>query len=184
LRIVPKPEALALLERHTLDLLNGGEGCVMCALAGRRDHELIIHEDARGVVRLDRFGSRRGHLLVVAKRHVESATALDWPEFCEIQRLAYDACRVIENTLRPKRVYVAALGASNALSMSYPHYHLHLVPVYEDDESARPAQVFSWSAGVVVYEPAEASELVAELGDAWPKSHERAPSLPRTSPNN
>ena len=50
------------------------------------------------------------------------------------------------------------------LPTSYAHAHVHVVPVDEVDERARPAAVFSWSSGVVVYEPDEGEALAAELG--------------------
>ena len=64
------------------------------------------------------------------------------------------------------RVYVASLGAVQALPMSFPHHHTHVVPIYETGERARPANVFSWSSGVVRYAQAEARELRASLRSA------------------
>jgi len=176
LRVIEKREALQLLEQHTRELLNDRQGCVMCALVERRDRTLTLQENESGVVLLDRFGSRPGHLLVVSRKHVESVSDFRWQEFSELQRLGFDACRVLERTLGPKRVYMAALGASTALSTSFPHYHLHVVPIHDDDERARPAQVFSWSSGIVVYEGTEAPELVATLRRAWPKPDPSAPT--------
>ncbi|HEX5098724.1 MAG TPA: hypothetical protein VFV94_04460 [Polyangiaceae bacterium] len=60
------------------------------------------------------------------------------------------------------------LGASAQLPMSFPHFHVHVLPVYETGDGARPAHVFSWSAGVLVYEDAEAGELARTLRAAWP----------------
>jgi hypothetical protein len=42
------------------------------------------------------------------------------------------------------------------------------VPVFESDERARPAHVFSWSSGVLVYDDEEARALAARLRAAWP----------------
>ena len=166
MRRLEKDEALGVLEKHRGALL--GDGCAMCALAARRDTAPPVRETEHGVVVLDRFGSEQGHLLVIARRHVDRGTELPWRVYAELQRLAYDASHALERALRPKRVYVAALGASTPLPMSFPHYHLHVIPIYEDGESARPARVLSWSSGVVVYEDAEAAALVTELARAWP----------------
>jgi len=166
MRRLEKEEALGFLEKYRAALL--GEGCVMCALAARRDSAPPVHETEHGVVVLDRFGSERAHLLVIARRHVERGTELPWLVYAELQRLAYDACHALERTVRPKRVYVAALGAPTPLPMSFPHYHLHVIPIYEDDERARPARVLSWTSGVIVYEDDEAAALVSDLARAWP----------------
>jgi diadenosine tetraphosphate (Ap4A) HIT family hydrolase len=165
-RTVDKEEALALLEAHTRALLSTDEQCVMCALRSGRGAPGLIRETEHGVVALDRFGSERGHLLVIAKRHVERETELPWPAYREIQRLAYDACHALRRALSPRRVYVAALGAESPLPMSFPHYHLHVIPIYEVDERARPARVLSWSSGVIVYDESEALALASVIREA------------------
>jgi diadenosine tetraphosphate (Ap4A) HIT family hydrolase len=166
MRRLEKEEALACLEQRRATLL--GEGCAMCALAARRDSAPPVHESEHGVVVLDRFASERAHLLVVARRHVDRATELPWRVYAELQKLAYEACHALEAAVRPRRVYVAALGAPTPLPMSFPHYHLHVIPIYEDDERARPARVLSWTSGVIVYDDDEAAALVSDLARAWP----------------
>jgi diadenosine tetraphosphate (Ap4A) HIT family hydrolase len=168
-RTIQKPEALELLAENRRALLGSTDGCVMCALvreAGASGE--LVGESAHGVVVLDRFGSRPGHALVISREHVEETTALGWPVYAELQRLAYRTCTAVERALKPARTFVAVLGASAQVPMSFPHFHIHVLPVYETGEGARPAHVFSWSAGVLVYEDAEARELAARLRAAWP----------------
>jgi diadenosine tetraphosphate (Ap4A) HIT family hydrolase len=162
-----KSEALELLREHRSRLLTSEAECVMCALAGGAEPANVIYESEYGVVSLDRFGARAGHLLVIAREHVERVTAMSLASYLELQRLVFAACGAVESVFRPKRTFVAALGASNPLLMSYPHYHVHVVPVCDDDERARPAAVFSWSQGVVSYDASEAANLVRELRAAW-----------------
>jgi len=164
-----KSEALEQLELHKARLLRHPDECLMCALAERRDAGLVVLEQREGTVVLDRFGNRAGHLLVISKRHVEHATQLTWPEYAELQRLAYEACHALERVLEPKRVFVAALGSNSAQPMTFSHFHLHVVPVVEDDERARPAQVFSWTEGVVTYDAEQARTLVTRIKRAWPE---------------
>jgi diadenosine tetraphosphate (Ap4A) HIT family hydrolase len=168
-RTVMKPEALELLAENRRLLLDGGDGCVMCALVERaRESAELLAESERGVALLDRFGSRPGHAIVIAREHVEETTKLGWSTYAELQRLAYDAATALERALAPARTFVAVLGASAQLPMSFPHFHIHVLPVYETGEGARPAHVFSWSAGVLVYDDEEARELAARLRAAWP----------------
>lgn len=168
-RTVEKAEALELLAANRRTLLGAADGCVMCALVRRSlESGELIAEDAHGVVLLDRFGSRPGHSLVISRQHLEDTTALGWPVYAALQRLAYDACGAIERTLAPARTFVAVLGASAQVPMSFPHFHIHVLPVFETDERARPAHVFSWSSGVLVYEDEEARALAARLRAAWP----------------
>ena len=166
--MIEKPEALTLLAENRVALLGGDTGCVMCALArGAAAAPELVRESEHGVALLDRFGTREGHLLIIARSHVEDTLALGWDVYQDLQRLAYDGAQVVTRLLSPARVFIAVLGASAALPMSFPHFHIHVLPVYDTDERARPAHVFSWSAGVLVYEDAEAAELAARLRAAW-----------------
>lgn len=165
MQVLNKPQALAALERAKANLgLRPGD-CVMCAVYDRARSDRVL-ENAEGVVVLDRFGSRHGHLLVIAKAHLESAVELGWERYAALQRLAYEATLALEAAFNPARVFVAALGSSEPIATSYPHYHIHVVPIARHDDDARPARVFSWSAGIVQYDEAESRELVSKLKQA------------------
>ena len=165
--LLTKPHALQRLEQHRQELLREGEGCMMCALVRGRSSPAPLDDSEHAVVVLNRFASRPGHVMVIAKRHVEHATELDWAAYARIQRHVYQASRAIQVALRPRRLFTAALGATVPLAMSYTHYHVHVIPVHETDEQARPAKVFSWSTGVVVYSEREAEDLRAQILGAW-----------------
>lgn len=157
-----------MLAENRKALLGGEEGCVMCALVSRAPSTPeLLRESEHGVVLLDRFGAREGHLLVVSRAHVEDTLGLGWDVYQDLQRLAYEGAQVVTRLLAPARVFIAVLGASEALPMSFPHFHIHVLPVYDTDERSRPAHVFSWSAGVLVYEDEEAAALAARLRAAF-----------------
>lgn len=164
-----KDEALERL-REEAELAAPFGGCVMCRLASASNAHAFIAESEHGVVVLDGYGATPGHLLVVAKEHVERAARVPWPVYSDLQHLVWQATRVLEAELTPERVYTASLGASRSLPMSFPHFHSHVVPVYELGEAARPARVFSWSSGVVCYDDDEARRLSARLRGAWDAS--------------
>jgi diadenosine tetraphosphate (Ap4A) HIT family hydrolase len=167
-RTIEKPEALSLLAENRQALLGGDVGCVMCALVARAaSAPELVRETPHGVVLLDRFGTREGHLMIISRLHVEDTLQLGWDVYQELQRLAYDGAQAVTRLLSPVRVFIAVLGASAALPMSFPHFHIHVLPVFDSDERARPAHVFSWSAGVLVYEDEEAAQLAQRLRATW-----------------
>jgi diadenosine tetraphosphate (Ap4A) HIT family hydrolase len=179
-RIVEKAEALELLEQNRRKLLGDEGGCTMCALVRHAPaSDDLLAESEHGVALLDRFGGSPGHALVIAREHREEATELGWPAYSGLQRLAYEASLAQRRALEPARIFVAVLGASTPLPMSFPHFHIHVLPVYGNDERSRPAHVFSWSAGVVLYTDAEAGELTRRLKAAWPARD--GSELPRRS---
>lgn len=141
----------------------------MCALAGGRADVPFIAESKHAVVLLDRFACKYGHLMVIPRPHVEQLSQVPWQVFAEVQRLTFEAALAIERVLNPARIFTASLGAAAELPMTYAHYHMHVIPVVETDERARPARVLSWSEGVVVYDDAEAQELCHRFREAWPR---------------
>ncbi len=88
-------------------------------------------------------------------------------EYQHLHELAYHACAALTAELAPKRVFVASLGSSKALAQSFPHFHIHVVPVFAEDERARPAHVLSWSSGVTIYDTQQATALTRRLAHAF-----------------
>jgi diadenosine tetraphosphate (Ap4A) HIT family hydrolase len=159
-----RDEAVALLEDQFQST-----GCAMCALTdARHDEDLRIAESKYAVVVLDRFAACSGHVLCIVRQHVESVAAIPLEVWQDTQRLVWNATRVFEALLEPRRILVASLGAPTAIATSFPHVHCHVVPVVGDDEACKPSRVFSWQSGVLVYEAGEAEALASELRAAWP----------------
>ena len=173
MQVVSKETALARLAEHRQEILVGGATCVMCALARGHADLPFVAESEHAVVLLDRFACRHGHLMVIPRVHVERLSQLPWEVFSDVQRLTFEAAQAIDACLKPARVFTATLGAAVELPMTYAHYHMHVIPVRETDERARPARVLSWSEGVVTYDDAEARELSSMLTRHWPGARVR-----------
>lgn len=175
MRRVSKAEALADMAARGFQRTE--TGCVMCDLARRRDgaeqDALRIRDDEHAVVVLDRYAATRGNLLVIVRRHVERTTDLSLATHLEVQRLVFEANHALEKLFAPRRIYTATLGSPSATTsappaMSFPHLHVHVLPVYEDGEGARPAAVFSWTTNVWLYDEGEAEQIAADLREVWP----------------
>ncbi len=164
--LLDKDSALAAVALEKTRLPPAAEGCVPCAFS-RHGYaaELVIGGDADFAVVLDRFGYREGHLLVAPRRHIERSSALTEGEYLALQRWVHRAMRIVDAHFQPPRIFVAELGSAEPLATgtSFPHVHIHVVPIHQRGEEARPAQVFSWTSGIVAYRPEEAASLVAAL---------------------
>ena len=102
-------------------------------------------------------------------------TDLSLATHLEIQRLVWEANMTLQHLFAPRRIYTATLGSPAAPTldppaMSFPHLHVHVIPIYEDGESARPAAIFSWTAGVWLYDEGEAEALARDIRAAWVES--------------
>lgn len=161
---VAKDEALARLKAEVEALPQHLSGCSMCGLVeGYPQGTERLGENGAAIAVLDRYATRPGHVLVVLRRHVESLTALGWEEYAEAQKLTWELARALERALSPKRLYVASLGAASNVLMSFPHYHVHVIPLYDGGTGDRPAEVLTWQNGVMMYEEGEAAQISAQI---------------------
>lgn len=168
-RLVSKAEVLLFVAADAAELDARFSGCALCAVvAGASPGRVVLAENAAAVAILDRYAARPGHVVVVLRRHVEALADLPWEEYAAVQRLAWEASVAMQRVLAPKRILVASLGAARRIATSFPHHHVHVIPLAEGDARDRPAEVLTWSHGVHVYEPAEAAEWAARLRAAWP----------------
>ncbi len=146
--------------------------CLMCAvLEGKVGALYTVHEDDRLVLMLPRYVRCWGHVLVVPRAHVTTFTEIDDALWTDIYRMAHRAARMVEALRSPRRVYVTSTGSSTVeLVQSSRHTHVHVVPVYSEVD--RPADVFSWSAGVYVGDVDEWEALRDEYARWWgPSPH-------------
>jgi diadenosine tetraphosphate (Ap4A) HIT family hydrolase len=141
----------------------------MCGLVDAFPRDVRVLATSRHAIAvLSRYQLRRGHVLVLARRHVERWSDVAWNEWRDVQRLSWEAARAIERAFDPVRVYAATLGANGKVApTSFPHLHVHVVPIYESDERGKPSNVFTWKHGLVKPSSREAAAVQRALVDAW-----------------
>lgn len=162
---ITKPEAMALLqaERARMPLARHRD-CVMCVLASPEwEPALIVAQNDVALLRLNRIPSRPNEMMVVLRDHVERVSDVPRDVYVRMFDLAHAAASVLESRREALRVFVAQLGAPEDVLVSYPHLHVHVLPLYEGGEAARPSRVFSWSEIVYTYDGGEAETIAAAL---------------------
>ncbi|MEZ4295309.1 MAG: HIT domain-containing protein [Polyangiaceae bacterium] len=169
MRWISKSDALVLVKAEQAEIEERFDGCAMCAcVAGGARGRAVLASNAAAVAMLDRFAARPGHVVVVLRRHVEAIAELSWEEHAGVQRLAWEAARALSEVMSPVRVYVAALGSSKAIGISFPHHHVHVIPLADGGEMDRPAEVLTWRHGIHVFEAGEEEAFAERLRAAWP----------------
>ena len=113
-------------------------GCVFCKIRDGEIPSMKVHEDERTLVIMDINPLNPGHCLVITKAH--AATLFDAG--------VGDLEAAIASAQRVGRAVVSALGADGlnvlqangaAAFQSVPHFHLHLIPRWENDKKG-----FDW----------------------------------------
>lgn len=160
--LISRDEALARIREDA-----GSPPCLMCAIRDRRaGATYAVHEDEDILVFLPRFVRRWGHLVVMPRRHVVTYRGIAPALWARVNADALHAARMIERLRTPLRTYITSTGSSaGELTQTSMHLHVHVIPLFEDRD--RPADVFSWQAGVYVAEHDEWSALQAEYARAW-----------------
>jgi diadenosine tetraphosphate (Ap4A) HIT family hydrolase len=111
----------------------------------------LVFEDDRVWVLLHPDWSPRGHAMVVAKRHVENASALDEDEWLHLARVWHRTERVLLDATGAERAIILKLGIMT------PHLHVHIYPM---SATATREEVFAAIDGKA-HEPHDESFVVA-----------------------
>ena len=144
-------------KQEALARIGAQRGCPMCELASAAPP---VAESMHAAAVLDRYASRLGHVLVVLRRHEEHIADVRWEEYEAMQRLAWEVSGALQDVLAPRRIYVAALGSAEPRATSFPHVHLHVIPLADGDERDRPASVFTQEHGMLVFESEDEEQVL------------------------
>lgn len=160
--LISRDEALARIRRE------GGEpACLMCAIRDRQVGSThAVFEDDDMLVFLPRYVRRWGHLVVMPREHVVTYGGVAPSLWARMNTDALHAAQMLERVRSPLRIYITSTGSSaGELTQTSMHLHIHVIPLFDNND--RPADVFSWQAGVYVAEDDEWEALRAELAAAW-----------------
>jgi histidine triad (HIT) family protein len=125
------------------------DDCIFCRIIAGDLPSTRIHEDDRSIVIMDINPATQGHALVIPRAH-----ARDISEISE-DDLAH--CAVVAKQIAARAM--AGLGAQGVTIMQSNgaaawqtvfHYHVHVIPRYDDDPLVLPWNPSSAAAGDVV----------------------------------
>jgi HKD family nuclease len=106
------------------------EGCVFCDL----DESQILFRDDLVVAIWDQYPVNKGHLLLVAKRHVA-----DWFDATFDEQQAFLAAlnrgRDLINKQHGTTAFNIGVNVGTAAGQTVPHLHMHLIPRFDGDMS-------------------------------------------------
>lgn len=108
------------------------ENCIFCKIAKGEIDSAKIWEDEKVFAFLDADPLTKGHCLIIPKEHFENVFDIS-PEFLkEIIISAKNLAGRFQKTLGAKGVNL--VNASGfAAEQSVPHFHLHIIPRYDND---------------------------------------------------
>jgi histidine triad (HIT) family protein len=106
--------------------------CVFCRIVAKQIPASVVHEGERTLVFMDLGQVNPGHVLVAAKAHVENVYGLDEGVAAAVSRSVVRVARAIRDAFSPHGLSVYQANG-RAAGQTVFHYHVHLVPRYEND---------------------------------------------------
>jgi histidine triad (HIT) family protein len=106
--------------------------CVFCRIVAGELPASVVHEDADTIAFMDIGSVNPGHVLVVAKKHVENVFALDDVTGAAMGRALVRVARAIGEAFAPEGLSQYQANGKIAGQTVF-HYHVHLVPRRRDD---------------------------------------------------
>lgn len=129
--------------------------CIFCKLASGEFGSATIYEDELFRVILDISPAAKGHALLLPKRHLENIFELDGMESEKALQVVKKVCTALKKTLNCDGINVLQNNGT-AAGQSVFHYHVHMIPRYDNDNIIIPWETLSYADG-------EANELAAKI---------------------
>ena len=113
---------------------------IFCKIIGGEIPSYTIYEDDIVKVFLDVNPSHNGHSLIVPKKHYENLFDIDEETLHHILKIAKE----VANLLKEKLGYDGiSLCQNNGLGQDVKHFHLHLIPKYNEEEKLSVEEIYN-----------------------------------------
>ncbi|NLI89473.1 MAG: HIT family protein [Epulopiscium sp.] len=106
--------------------------CIFCRINSGEIPSATIFENDEFRVMLDRFPATNGHILIIPKEHVEDIYELDPLVAARMFEFATRFASILKKTFGNEGLNILQNNGKVAGQTVF-HYHLHLIPRYEND---------------------------------------------------
>jgi histidine triad (HIT) family protein len=127
--------------------------CIFCKIVAGQVPATVVDEDERTMSFMDINPATRGHALVIPRAHAEDLLSIDPAELAAVTASAQRLAARMRERLEAPGVNVINSCGSAAWQTVF-HFHLHVIPRYEDDPLKLP-----W-----VPAPGDPQEIAAAAG--------------------
>ncbi|MDO5569590.1 MAG: HIT domain-containing protein [bacterium] len=103
--------------------------CLFCQIIKGEKESLTIYEDEIVKVFLDAYPDNNGHTLIIPKKHYTNIVDIDEETLNHIMKISKKIYSLLTDKLQPDGI---KLIQNNGLPQVIKHYHLHLIPVYKN----------------------------------------------------
>jgi histidine triad (HIT) family protein len=120
-----------------MSLTDGQDDCIFCKIVSRQLPATIIEEDERTMSFMDINPATRGHALVVPRVHARDLLSIEPDELRAVASAAQRLAARMRERLGADGINVLNSCGAAAWQTVF-HFHLHVIPRYEDDPLRLP----------------------------------------------
>jgi histidine triad (HIT) family protein len=113
------------------------DNCIFCAIVAGEGPAEIIDSDEHTVTLMDINPATKGHALVIPRDHTEDLMSISEEDLCHTAVAAQRIAKRMETTLQPDGFNLINACRAAAWQTVF-HFHIHVVPRYEDDPLELP----------------------------------------------
>jgi histidine triad (HIT) family protein len=132
-----------------MEVFMSDNSCIFCKLASGEFQSATVYEDDLFRAILDISPATKGHTLLLPKKHAANLLELEEPEVSKALSVAKKLSVAIQKTLQCDGINILQNNGT-AAGQSVFHFHIHLIPRYENDGVTIPWETLSYSNGEAV----------------------------------
>jgi len=142
---------------------NSEPGCLFCNLrsVAPGPASLVLHQEARAFVVLNRYPYTNGHLMIVPQAHVASLEDLEADDLTKLMLLSRRSLRALRRAYGAAAFNVGANIGAAAGAGVVDHVHLHVVPRWAGDTN------FMATTAETRVIPEDLEQTYHRLDEAW-----------------
>ena|SRR3989338_1377263 len=107
--------------------------CIFCKIVAGEMDAAKVYEDADVLAFLDIYPETRGHCLVIPKKHVKNIYEISEAHLQKTAIVGKKIAEKIKKTLDADGILFKQANSKAAGQVIF-HYHLHIIPKYEEGE--------------------------------------------------
>lgn len=137
------------------------DNCIFCKIVNNELPSWTLYEDERFRVILNRWPVAEGHALILPKEHFENIYDLPEDWCADLMKVAKKMSIRMKQTLHCDGINLQN-NNETAAGQTIFHFHMHLIPRYQDNALKEPVPVI----GLAAYEPSEEAldEVCRQIG--------------------
>jgi len=106
--------------------------CLFCKIVAGELPAALVHEDERTLAFMDINPATRGHLLVIPRDHAQDVHEIGPDDLAAVARTGQAMAALLRDRLGADGVNLLNSAGAPAWQTVF-HFHLHVIPRYEDD---------------------------------------------------